>query len=87
MISYRLHHRGLTEQCVVENAGSATEKVRVKPNAKVASDSLQNPPDPDATYSGHNGQGYQAQIMEAYAPSSDSSTYAPALPEGCVSEG
>jgi hypothetical protein len=36
----------------------------VKPNAEVPSDSFQNPSDPDATYSGHKGQGYQAQIME-----------------------
>jgi len=71
MTSYRLLCRCLSEQCVVEDAGSATEKVRVKPNADVTSDSLQNPSDPDATYSGHKGQGYQAQIMETYAPSTD----------------
>jgi hypothetical protein len=70
MTSYHLLCRCLSEQCVVEDAGSATEKVRVKPNADVASDSLQNPSDPDATYSGHKGQGYQAQIMETYSPSS-----------------
>ena len=69
MTSYRLLCRCLAEQCVVEDAGSATEKVRVKPNAEVDSDSLQNPSDPDATYSGHKGQGYQAQIMETYSPS------------------
>lgn len=76
MTSYRLLCRCLTEQCVVTDAGSAMEKVRVKPNAEVASDSLQNPSDPDATYSGHKGQGYQAQIMETYSPSTD------APPEG-----
>ena len=64
MTSYRLLCRCLAEQCVVEDAGTVGEKVRVKPNADVASDSLQNPSDPDATYSGHKGQGYQAQIME-----------------------
>jgi len=76
MTSYRLLCRCLSEQCVVEDAGAEGEKVRVKPNAEVASDSLQNPSDPDATYSGHKGQGYQAQIMETYSPSTD------APPEG-----
>jgi hypothetical protein len=64
MTSYRLLCRCLFEQCVVEDGGAEGEKVRVKPNAEVPSDSLQNPSDPDATYSGHKGQGYQAQIME-----------------------
>jgi len=67
MTSYRLLCRCLAEQCVVEDVGGEGEKVRVKPNAEVASDSLQNPSDPDATYSGHKGQGYQAQIMETYS--------------------
>ena len=30
-------------------------------------DSLQNPSDPEAGYSGHKGQGYQAQVMETYS--------------------
>jgi hypothetical protein len=42
--------------------------VTVKPPGEVASDSLQNPSDPDATYCGHKGQGYQAQVMETYIP-------------------
>jgi hypothetical protein len=40
--------------------------VAVKPAKEVASDSLQNPSDPDATYDGHKGQGYQVQVMETY---------------------
>ncbi|HBL24318.1 MAG TPA: hypothetical protein DDZ40_09405, partial [Deltaproteobacteria bacterium] len=40
--------------------------VEVKPPKEVPSDSLQNPFDPDAGYSGHKGQGYQAQVMETY---------------------
>jgi len=42
--------------------------VLIKKPKKVASDSLQNPSDPDASYSGHKGQGYQVQIMETYSP-------------------
>ena len=40
--------------------------VAVKPAKEVSSDSLQNPSDPDATYDGHKGQGYQVQVMEIY---------------------
>ena len=45
------------------------EKIKVsratlKPAEDVASDSLQNPSDLDATFSGNKGQGYQAQIVE-----------------------
>ncbi len=37
----------------------------------IPSDSLQNPSDPDATYSGHKGQGYQVQVMETYTETED----------------
>jgi len=40
--------------------------VELKKPKQIASDSLQNPSDPDATYSGHKGQGYQVQVMETY---------------------
>lgn len=80
MKSYEFLCRCLAEQCVVEEDAKTREKtVRVKPNAEVASDSLQNPSDPEATYCGHKGQGYQAQIMETYSPSPD-------VPEGSDSE-
>ena len=47
--------------------------MEVKPPKEVCSDSLQNPSDPDAGYSGHKGQGYQAQVMETYCDSDDES--------------
>ena len=68
MSSYRQMSRVLSEQCTVESAGEDGGKVAVKPPGEVASDSLQNPSDPDATYCGHKGQGYQAQVMETYIP-------------------
>jgi hypothetical protein len=37
----------------------------------VSSESLQYPTDPDASYDGHKGKGYQAQIVETYTPSRD----------------
>ena len=37
----------------------------LKPLTEIAADSLQNPSDPDAGYDRHQGQGYQARVMEA----------------------
>jgi len=52
------------------------EPKAVKPKAgtEIAGDSLQNPSDPDATYDGHKGQGYQAQIMETCAETAGEKT-------------
>jgi hypothetical protein len=38
---------------------------------KAFSKSLQNPSDPDATYSVHKGEGFRIQMMEAYALKED----------------
>lgn len=66
--SYKLLERLLKEQCNVgfgdEGEPGGEETVTVKPGKEVAGDSLQNPSDPDATYDGHKGQGYQVQIVE-----------------------
>lgn len=68
MTSFQLLVRLLTEQCLVaEDPDTKTRKVTVKPNREVSSDSLQNPSDPDATYDGHKGKGYQAQVAETYS--------------------
>lgn len=62
---FELLQRVLDEQCHV--TGEAEEaKVDLKEPKKVSSDSLQNPSDPDAGYSGHKGEGYQLQVMETY---------------------
>jgi hypothetical protein len=65
MHSYKLLERVLKEQCNL-NVSDDKKGVNVKKPKDIASDSLQNPSDPDATYSGHKGQGYQLQIMETY---------------------
>jgi len=63
--SFRLLGRVLQEQCrVTETAGART--VSVREAREVPPDSLQNPSDPDAAYSGHKGQGYMVQVMETY---------------------
>jgi len=63
MHSYKLLKRVLKEQCNLSDDGTA---VKLKRPQEIPSDSLQNPSDPDATYSGHKGQGYQVQVMETY---------------------
>lgn len=67
MDSYKQLSRMFAEQCVLEKTDAATAVV-IKPNKEVPSDSLQNPSDPDAGYSGHKGKGYQMQVMETYSP-------------------
>jgi len=70
MHSYKLLERVLKEQCNLQ-VSDDQKQVEVKKPKEIASDSLQNPSDPDATYSGHKGQGYQLQIMETYTDSED----------------
>jgi hypothetical protein len=55
--TYKALERIFYEQCDVRE-----EKVSVK--AKTGGDVMQNPSDPDATYDGHKGPGYQVQIAE-----------------------
>lgn len=67
MSSYQLLTRLLKEQCVEEaDPTTCATRVSVKANKDVPSDSLQNPSDPDASYDGHKGQGYQVQVCESY---------------------
>ena len=49
-------------------AASGDVPVVIALKREVASDSLQSPSDPDATYSGHKGKGYQAQLAETCHP-------------------
>lgn len=69
--SFILLQRLFSEQCVVkepDNPGESDGQVQVEVEAKdpkeVSGDSLQNPSDPDAKFSGHKGQGYHVQLME-----------------------
>jgi hypothetical protein len=67
MSSFGLLVRLLGEQCHVEpQAEGEAPRVLIKANKEVASDSLQNPSDPDAGYDGHKGKGYQLQVAETY---------------------
>jgi len=62
MYSYKILQRVFSEHCLIDD-----DRIMVKPNKDVPSDSLQNPSDPDAGYDAHKGQGYQVQIMETYS--------------------
>jgi hypothetical protein len=54
---YRLLKRLFKEQCEVKGSNLQMRTPE--------SSSLQNPSDPDASYSGHKGKGYQAQVTES----------------------
>lgn len=71
MHSYKLMARVLNEQCNLTPSDD-DNPVEVKKPKDIPSDSLQNPSDPDATYSGHKGQGYQVQVMETFCDDEES---------------
>ena len=62
--TYKAVERIFYEQCEVHE-----ETVIVK--KKTGGDVMQNPSDPDATYDGHKGPGYQAQIAETCHPENE----------------
>lgn len=70
MLSYRMLQRVVDEHGDVKPAaGSVPGEIKVKPAREISAKSLQNPSDPEAGDSGHKGQGYQVQVMEAYCDS------------------
>jgi hypothetical protein len=79
MGSYKLMQRVLEEQCNIDENALPDEKVKLKAAKEVPSDSLQNPSDPDAGFSGHKGQGYQAQIQETFTLEEDTNKKAETL--------
>lgn len=75
MSSYHLLTRLFKEQCLEEpDPTTAATRVSIKANKDVPSDSLQNPSDPDASYDGHKGQGYQVQVSETYSATKEQKT-------------
>ncbi len=76
MEEYGLLQRLLKEQCEVgrggdgrpgeddDDVGEGLAPVGLKKAAEVGSDSLQSPHDPNTTYSGHKGKGYEVQVAE-----------------------
>jgi len=75
MSSYQLLTRLFQEQCIFDpDPTTAATKVSIKANKDVPCDSLQNPSDPDASYDGHKGQGYQVQVSETYSATEEKNT-------------
>jgi len=72
--TYQALERLFYEQCDVQE-----EKVTVK--AKTGGNVMQNPSDPDATYDGHKGPGYQVQIAETCAADNDVQLITCAIPQ------
>ena len=72
---FKLLERLLSEQCLLvaktpeprdddDDRGDGPAPVELKAPQDVGSKSLQTPHDPDATYSGHKGKGYEVQVSE-----------------------
>jgi hypothetical protein len=59
---FRLLERLLAEQCRTDGGDGAA--VILKEGKEIPSDSLQSPFDSEASYDGHKGAGYQAQLSE-----------------------
>jgi hypothetical protein len=78
MHSFKLLQRVLDEQCTISRSDDGIE-ISVKEAKQIPSNSLQNPSDPDAGYSGHKGQGYQVQVMETYTDTEDKNEKAKTL--------
>jgi hypothetical protein len=72
--SYQAMERIFCEQCEAQE-----EKVLVKD--KTGSTVMQNPSDPDATYDGHKGPGYQAQLSETCHPDNEAQLITCVLPQ------
>jgi len=75
--SYKAIERIFYEQCEVHE-----DKVSVK--EKTGGNVMQNPSDPDATYDGHKGQGYQVQIAETCNPENQVQLITTAIPQTAV---
>ena len=72
--SYQAMMQVFAQQCEVVD-----ERVTVR--AKTGGDCVQNPSDPDATYDGRKGPGYQLQISETCSANNDVQLITSALPQ------
>jgi hypothetical protein len=72
--TYKAMERIFYEQCDVQE-----DKVTVK--AKTGGDVMQNPSEPDATYDGHKGPGYQVQLSETCNPENEIQLITCAIPQ------
>lgn len=71
---YRTLLRVFAEQCEIVDD-------RIVVRKKTGGDCLQNPSDPDATYDGHKGPGYQVQLMETCGEENEVQLITAVLPQ------
>jgi len=72
--TYKALERIFYEQCEVHETNVSIKK-------KTGGNVMQNPSDPDATYDGHKGPGYQAQISETCNPENEAQLITCAIPQ------
>ena len=72
--SYKALEQIFYEQCEVHE-----EQVIIK--QKTGGNVMQNPSDPDATYDGHKGPGYQAQLAETCNPQNEAQLITSVIPQ------
>lgn len=89
--SYQAMTRVFQEQCeVVARTVEGTEKVEqdVTPRQNVGGNVMQNPSDPGATYDGHKGPGYQAQLSETCSEANEVQLIVGVIPQtACEPDG
>jgi Transposase DDE domain len=84
------HANRSTYKALVTIFGQQCEVVgdTVVVKTKTGGDCVQNPSDPDATYDGHKGPGYQAQLAETCVPENPVQLITAALPQtACEPDG
>jgi len=79
MSSYKAMVRVFSEQCEVIGKKVALRK-------KTGGRTMQNPSDPDATYDGHKGKGYQVQLSETCHPDNPVQLITCAIPQTAADE-
>lgn len=79
MSSYKAMVRVFAEQCEVVGGKVALRK-------KTGGRTMQNPSDPDATYDGHKGKGYQVQLSETCHPDNPVQLITCAIPQTAADE-
>lgn len=77
------HSTRPTFQMLVQVFGQQCEVVedKIVVRKKTGGDCIQNPSDPDATYDGHKGAGYQVQLSETTRDENDCQLVTAALPQ------
>lgn len=65
-------------------APDACAPPEIVPKAKTGGNVMQNPSDPEATYDGHKGPGYQVQLSETCGPDNDTQLITAALVQGAA---